>query len=46
MNSKECQTIPQSSDLLTETISIMLNYVDRNTQMINEDSDENGSQVS
>ena len=43
MNSKECQTIPQTSDVSTQTVSIMLSYVNHGTQMINEDSDENSS---
>ena len=43
MNSKECQTIPQTSDVSMQTVSIMLSYVNHDTQMINEDSDENSS---
>ena len=46
MNSKECQTIPQTSDVSTKTVSIMLSYVNHDTQIINEDSDENDSQIS
>ena len=46
MNSKEFQTIPQTSDVSTQTVSIMLSYIDRDTQTINEDSDENDSQIS
>ena len=46
MNSKECQTIPQTSDVSTQTVSIMLSYVDHVTQTINEVSDENDSQTS
>ena len=43
MNSKECQTIPQTSDVSMQTVSIMVSYVNHDTQMINEDSDENSS---
>ena len=43
MNSKECQTIPQTSDVSVQTVSIMVSYVNHDTQMINEDSDENSS---
>ena len=46
MNSKECQTIPQTSDVSTQTVCIMLSYVDHDTQTINEVSDENDSQTS
>ena len=27
MNSKECQTIPQTSDVSMQTVSIMLSYI-------------------
>ena len=43
MNSKECHNIPQTSDVSTQTVSVMLSYVDHDTQMINEDSDGNDS---
>ena len=46
INSKECQTIPQTSNVSTQTISIMISYVDHETQTINENSDENDSQIS
>ena len=46
MNSKECQTIPQTSEASTQTVSIILSYVDHDTQTINEDSDKNDSQFS
>ena len=46
MNSKKCQTIPHTSDISAEIISIMLSYVDHDTQTINEDSVENDSQIS
>ena len=46
MNSKEYQTIPQTSDVSTQTVAIMLSYVDHDTETINEDSDENDSQIS
>ena len=43
MNSKEYQTIPQTSDISMQTVSIMLSYVNHDTQMINEESNENSS---
>ena len=46
INPKECQTIPQISKVSTQTISIMISYVDHETQTINENSDENDSQIS
>ena len=46
MNFKECQTIAHTSDVSTQTVSIMLSYVDHDTQAINEDLDENVSQFS
>ena len=32
MNSKEYQTIPQTSDISMQTVSIMLSYVNHDTQ--------------
>ena len=46
MNFKECQTIAHPSDVSTQTVSIMLSYVDHDTQTINEDLDEIDSQIS
>ena len=46
MNFKECQTTAHTSDVSTQTVSIMLSYVDHDTQAINEDLDENVSQIS
>ena len=46
MNSKECQTIPQTSYVSTQTVSTMLTYVYHDTQTINKDSYENDPQIS
>ena len=43
MKPKECQNLSQTSDVSTQTVSIMLTYVDHDTKTINEDSYENDS---
>ena len=45
MNSKEYQTVYQTSYVPTQTIFIMLSYIDYDTQAINEESDETDSQI-
>ena len=46
MNSKECQTFPQTSDVSTQTVSIKLSYIYYVIQTISEDPHERDSQIS